>query len=95
MPVNNSPDTLYLVSVSAMLVCDEADIVPTVSVVGHFDLLNLTQISSIVEVLDKACDFKDAPMTNIRPMTKEEVIKWRKDREDAHEDLETTVKLFP
>lgn len=95
MPNNLKPDVLYLITVSAMLVCDEADIVPSISITGTLDQLIPIPIQSWIGQVDKVCDFKDSPITDVRPMTKEEVDKWRKDREGACEDIETVVKLYP
>lgn len=90
MPLN--PDMLYIVSVSAMLVCDEADVVPTMTFVAGTGALAKISVAAIAEVLDKSINFKEAPVTGLRPMTEEEVDTWRKDREHELEGFEMVVR---
>lgn len=68
---------LYEVVVRNMSVCDEADVVVSWSaVIAEEDLAKLT-LTTVAELL--ALQIKDAPLTNVRPMTETEVADWREE----------------
>lgn len=71
---------LYVLEVRKMMVCDEADVACSWSaVVAEEDLpkIDLTLPGKLIDI-----QIKDAPLTNLRPMTEQEVAEWRKTDED-------------
>lgn len=70
----------FLVRVSKLMTSDEADIVPSWS--AHISDSNITQLklSDVVALLDAQTE--GVPVTDIRPMTEDEIREWR-DSPDA------------
>lgn len=71
---------LYILRLMAMNTCDECDIVPSAEFIVDEDFGTVEH--SAVDVLHKLQDeirdsLKGAPLTNIRPMTPEEIHVWR------------------
>jgi len=71
---------LYLITVQRMTTCDEADMVASWSaVVAEEDLSNIT-LTSAAKLTELT--LRNAPGTNMRPMTEAEIAEWR----DAERD---------
>jgi hypothetical protein len=71
---------LYLLRLMAMNTCDECDIVPSAEFIVDEDLG--TTEHSAMDVIHKLQNelrdsLKGAPITNLRPMTPEEIRIWR------------------
>lgn len=85
-------DQLYLLRISAMNTCDDCDIVPSAEIVvdrdfSTKDLPLLEALQSVVRVLSET--IADAPLENVRPMTREEIEEYR----DEERNPETTIQL--
>lgn len=69
--------TFYLVRVQKMMTSDEADTVPGWSAYVAEDKLADLKMSDVATLLTST--IKDAPATNIRPMTEDEIKAWREE----------------
>jgi hypothetical protein len=70
----------FLIRISAMCVADECDILPSAEIIVDSDFSTTTAV--IIESLHKLANglseaIKDAPLTNVRPMTLDEIETWR------------------
>jgi hypothetical protein len=83
---------LYLLKISAMSTCDECDVVPSAEIIvdrdfSTKDLPLFEALQAMVRQLSEA--MTDAPLENVRPMTRDEIQAYRDDENDP----ETSVRL--
>lgn len=85
---------LYLLKLSMMSTCDECEIVPSAEFIVDEDLgTNQHSAVDALQALQRQLKaaLHDAPLTNIRPMTEEEIRTWR---DEQQADLGDTVRLL-
>lgn len=73
-------EQLYLLRLSAMNTCDECDLVPSAEFIVDADL-GTDEFSAMDALQSLQRRLKEtlngAPVTNLRPMTREEIETWR------------------
>lgn len=78
MPAKKKTEQQFLVIVQQMMTCDEADMVSGWSaVISKRHMKNFGALRVLPKVLAET--IKDAPATNLRPMTLAEIAVWRKE----------------
>lgn len=68
----------YLVTVAKLMTADECDIVPSWSAYIAEDKINDLTLNDVAQLL--TVQLKDAPTTNLRPMTEPEIKAWREEQ---------------
>lgn len=73
---------LYILKLFEMKTCDECDLVPSVEVIidenlGTNELSAMDALQSLKRSLQET--LKNAPVTNLRSMTREEINQWREE----------------
>jgi len=77
-------DMKYVITISRMMKCDEADVVMKWSaVIAEPDLKYFGGLGDAAKLT--AHDMEGFPGTNLRPMTEEEIAVWRAEEDDDDE----------